>query len=132
MAYLMNMFSLSQDKFIQYLLAGTKRLSAQYALNNNNTISHIINCSTGILLLSMNKCDIETNPNPTVSTAFSNRTHFVTSWLLRSSDVAFFSPLQSLFEEVFEIFRTVSILVGSATSQRIVIRHLTGTIYQSR
>nr|XP_033488033.1 polycystic kidney disease protein 1-like 2 [Epinephelus lanceolatus] len=92
----------SRDKFIQYLLAGTKNLSAQYALNNNDTISHIINCSTGILLLSMNKCDIETNPNPT-----------------------------SLFEEVFEIFRTVSMLVGSATSQRIVIRHPTGTIYQS-
>ncbi|XP_074481384.1 polycystin-1-like protein 2 [Sebastes fasciatus] len=93
---------LLQDKFIQYLLAGTKKLTKEFALENNNTISHIINCSTGILLLSVNKCDIKTNPNPT-----------------------------SLFEEVFEIYRTISVLIGLATTERIIIRHPTGTIYQS-
>lgn len=77
-------FSLSQDKFIGYLLKGTKKLTSAFALQNNHTISHIINCSTGILLLSMKKCDIQDNPNPTVSskecvtvTTLSNHTHFV-------------------------------------------------------
>ncbi|XP_032363993.1 polycystic kidney disease protein 1-like 2 [Etheostoma spectabile] len=91
----------NRDKFIKYLLNAVKILPEEFVLQND-TISHIINCSTGILLLSMNKCDIQTNPNPT-----------------------------SLFEEVFEIFRTVSMLVGVATKQSIVIRHPIGTIYQS-
>ncbi|XP_077448709.1 polycystin-1-like protein 2 isoform X2 [Stigmatopora argus] len=37
----------------------------------------------------------------------------------------------SLFEDVFEIFRTISVLLGSATSERIVIKSSTGTIYHS-
>ncbi|XP_073320377.1 polycystin-1-like protein 2 [Pagrus major] len=92
----------NRDKFIQHLLAGTKKLTATFALQNNETISHIINCSTAILLLSMKKCDIATNPNPT-----------------------------SLFEHVFEIFRQVSLLIGEATTETLVLRHQTGTVYQS-
>ncbi|XP_035484837.2 polycystic kidney disease protein 1-like 2 [Scophthalmus maximus] len=87
----------NRDKFIQYLLAGTKESS----LLNNDTISHIINCSTGILLLSMKKCDIQTNPNP-----------------------------PALFEQVFEIFRIIASRTGSVTSQTFVIKHRKGTIYQ--
>lgn len=60
-------FSLSQYKFIQYLLEGTKKLTPEFALSHNDTISHIISCGNGILLLSKKKCDIQTNPNPTVS-----------------------------------------------------------------
>ncbi|XP_039984151.1 polycystic kidney disease protein 1-like 2 isoform X2 [Xiphias gladius] len=89
-------------KFIQYLLEGTKKLTPEFALSHNDTISHIISCGNGILLLSKKKCDIQTNPNPT-----------------------------SLFEDVFEIFRTISLLLGSVTTQKLVIRHGTGTIYQS-
>lgn len=54
-----------QDKFIKYLLQGTKNLTP--ALANNETIRHIINLSSAILLLSNNKCDLEANPNPNVS-----------------------------------------------------------------
>lgn len=132
-------FSLSQDKFIQYLLKGTETLSPEYALQNDDTISHIINCSTGILILASQKCDIQDNPNPTVSskecvtaTALSNHTHFViiTAVTVRWCWVLF--PLQSLFESVFEIFRTISVLVGKATKEKMIIRHPAGTIYQSR
>ncbi|XP_042266749.1 polycystic kidney disease protein 1-like 2 [Thunnus maccoyii] len=91
----------NRDKFIQYLLEATKKLTPTFALQNSDTVSHIINCGSGILLLSMKKCDILTNPNP-----------------------------KSLFEQVFEIFRMVSLLLGSATNQRIVIKHSTGYIYQ--
>lgn len=56
-----------QDKFIEYLLKGTQKLTPAFALANNETISHIINLSSAILLLSNNKCDQETNPNSKVS-----------------------------------------------------------------
>ncbi|KAF1392766.1 hypothetical protein PFLUV_G00031470 [Perca fluviatilis] len=92
----------NRDKFIQYLLNGVKNLTKDFFLQSNDTISHIINCSSGILLLSLTKCDIQTYPNPT-----------------------------SFFEEVFEIFRTVAMLVGLLSNQSIVIRYPTGTIYQS-
>ena len=63
---------LSQDDFIEYLLKGTKNLTPQFALQNSEIISQIINCSTAILLLSMRKCDIGPNPNPTVSSVFNS------------------------------------------------------------
>lgn len=63
-----NFFSPSlQEKFIMYLLRGTQRLTPAFALANSDVISHIINCSTGILLLSETKCDLDVNPNPKVS-----------------------------------------------------------------
>ncbi|XP_041797280.1 polycystic kidney disease protein 1-like 2 [Chelmon rostratus] len=92
----------NRDKFIQYLLEGTRKLTPEFALQNNVTISRIINCSTGILLLSLKKCDIDVNPNPT-----------------------------SLFEDIFEIFRAVSLLLGLATTETFIIRHPRGVIYQS-
>lgn len=66
-------FSLSQDKFIQYLLAGTQQLTSAFALQNSYIMSHIINCSTGIFLLAEKKCDIQTNPNPTVSVTVTHK-----------------------------------------------------------
>ncbi|KAI3377578.1 hypothetical protein L3Q82_008747, partial [Scortum barcoo] len=92
----------SRDKFVLYLLSATKQLSADYALKNNNTISHIINCSSAILFLSMIKCDIKNNPNP-----------------------------KSLFENVFEIFREISVLVGLKIKGEMILKHPTGTIYES-
>ncbi|XP_051919019.1 polycystic kidney disease protein 1-like 2 isoform X1 [Hippocampus zosterae] len=92
----------SRDGFIRYLLKGTQNLTPELALENIDVISHIIGCSMSILDMSMNKCDIQANPNPT-----------------------------SLFEDIFEIFRTISVLLGSATSERIVIKHSTGSIYLS-
>ncbi|GAA6233594.1 polycystic kidney disease protein 1-like 2 isoform X2 [Lates japonicus] len=91
----------NRDKFIKHLLAGTEKLTPEFALKNNETISHIINCSNGILLLSDKKCDIDSNPNPT-----------------------------DLFERVFQIFRKIAVLVGTSTSQ-IVIRHRSGSFYQN-
>uniref|UniRef100_UPI003AAB5C42 polycystin-1-like protein 2 n=1 Tax=Centroberyx gerrardi TaxID=166262 RepID=UPI003AAB5C42 len=92
----------NRDNFIQYLLEGTNNLTPDYVLQNNETVSHIINCSSAILLLSMKKCDVLSNPNPT-----------------------------SLFEQIFEIYRSISVLLGSTTNMRIVIKHPSGTIYQS-
>ncbi|KAK5935391.1 hypothetical protein CgunFtcFv8_020758 [Champsocephalus gunnari] len=92
----------NRDEFIKYLLLGTVRLLDDSILPDNDTVNKIIKCSTGILLLSMNKCDIKTNPNPT-----------------------------SLFEQVLEIFRIISELVVSKYPQQFIIRHPTGIIYQS-
>lgn len=50
---------------MRYLLQGVKNLTP--ALANNETISHIINLTSAMLLLSNNKCDLEANPNPEVS-----------------------------------------------------------------
>ncbi|XP_030269688.1 polycystic kidney disease protein 1-like 2 [Sparus aurata] len=92
----------NRDKFIKHLLAGTTQLDKEFALQSPKTISHIINCSTAILLLSQKKCDIATNPNPT-----------------------------SLFENVYEIFREISVLLGSLTTEPIIFKHRTGTVYQN-
>ena len=85
-------FSISQDNFIKHLLAGTKNIDKQFALQSPETISHIINCSTAILLLSLKKCDISTNPNPTVSSKkqLYSIVHILSSQrLLQSGDVFF-------------------------------------------
>lgn len=86
---------LLQGNFIEYLLSGSKQLTPQYALANDEIISHIINCSSAILLLSMRKCDLEINPNPQVSskgcttdTAKGVKSYFFS---LSECDVAFFS-----------------------------------------
>ena len=136
-------FSISQDNFIKHLLAGTKNIDKQFALQSPETISHIINCSTAILLLSLKKCDISTNPNPTVSSKkqLYSIIHILSSQrLLQSGDVFFFCvcvcvfslPFQSLFENVYEIFRQISVLLGSSTTEPIIFKHRTGTIYQNR
>nr|XP_046245454.1 polycystic kidney disease protein 1-like 2 [Scatophagus argus] len=77
-------------KFIQDLLEGTKTVTPEFARKNNDTIRHIIRCSTGILLLSMKKCDIHINPNP-----------------------------PTLLESVLEIIRTVSGLLGTTETTTI-------------
>ncbi|XP_069385333.1 polycystin-1-like protein 2 [Paralichthys olivaceus] len=92
----------SRDNFIKYLYEVTKKLTPTFALQNNETISHIINCSTGIILLSIKRCDIQANPSPT-----------------------------ALFEQVFEIYRTIASLIGSVITGQYIIRHQTGTIYQN-
>ncbi|XP_029950415.1 polycystic kidney disease protein 1-like 2 [Salarias fasciatus] len=92
----------NRDDFIKYLLEGTKNLTSKFAISNNYTINHIINCSTGILLLSLKKCDKEENPNPV-----------------------------PLFERIFEIFREISLLIGEEISELIVFQHPSGTIYQT-
>ncbi|XP_077420923.1 polycystin-1-like protein 2 isoform X2 [Vanacampus margaritifer] len=58
----------SRHKFILYLLKGTQNLTPEFALENMGIISQIIDCSISILDISMNKCDIQTNPNPTMAT----------------------------------------------------------------
>ncbi|XP_034536415.1 polycystic kidney disease protein 1-like 2 [Notolabrus celidotus] len=73
----------NREDFIQTLLAATQSLTSEFALANDDTISHIVNSSTAILLLSMKKCDIQSNPNP---------------------------PF--LFENIFEILQHIAILLG--------------------
>lgn len=41
-------------------------------------------------------------------------------------------PFQSLFEDVYEIFRQISVLLGSLTTEPIIFKHRTGTVYQNR
>lgn len=87
-----------QDKFIEYLLKGTQRLTPAFALANNETISHIINLSSAILLLSNNKCDLETNPNSKVSSKQQNDSKGLPAVLfLCGCDVVFLSLCCSLF-----------------------------------
>ncbi|XP_029937961.1 polycystic kidney disease protein 1-like 2 [Myripristis murdjan] len=100
--YVQNIDKLLEDNFIKYLLEGTKQLTSEYASENNEVINHIINCSSGILLLSMKRCDVKTNPNPT-----------------------------SLFEQVLEIYQAVSVLLGTTLNTQYVIQHPGGTIYHS-
>ncbi|XP_060892627.1 polycystin-1-like protein 2 [Labrus mixtus] len=88
------------NNFIKTLLEVTQQLTAEFALGNRDTVNHIIKCSTGILLLAIKKCDIESNPNPT-----------------------------ALFEEVFEIIRTITLLLGE--EKDIILKHPTGTLYQN-
>ncbi|KAG7235194.1 hypothetical protein INR49_003105, partial [Caranx melampygus] len=90
-----------RDKFIDYLLKATKKLTKKFALANNDIMSNIINCSNAIYLLATKKCDLLTNPNPT-----------------------------SLFERIFEIFSTVSVLLSSG-DEDMVIKHQSGSIYQT-
>lgn len=49
-------------------------------------------------------------------------------WLLQLS----FSPFQSLFEDILEIFQTISKLLGVEIADKFTFRHMTGTLYQSR
>ncbi|XP_033930769.1 polycystin-1-like protein 2 isoform X4 [Pseudochaenichthys georgianus] len=62
----------NRDEFIKYLLLGTVKLLDGSILPDNDTVTKIIKCSSGILLLSMNKCDIKTNPNPTIFIPYPN------------------------------------------------------------
>lgn len=82
---------LLQEKFITYLLKGTQRVTPQFALANRDVISHIINCSTGILLLSDTKCDLNVNPNPKVSSLVQQFTRKYESCY--NNDVTGFPPL---------------------------------------
>ncbi|CAN9507150.1 unnamed protein product [Ophioblennius macclurei] len=92
----------NRDKFIKYMLDATKKLTPRFAVANRTTINHIINCSAGILLLALKKCDRENNPNPV-----------------------------DLFESVFEIFRVISLLIGEEISSFFEIKHPSGSIYQT-
>ncbi|KAF3686523.1 Polycystic kidney disease protein 1-like 2 PC1-like 2 protein Polycystin-1L2 Precursor [Channa argus] len=91
----------NRDKFIQYLLSGTRSLTSSFALQNIDIMNHIINCSNAILLLSEKKCDIQNNPNPT-----------------------------AMFEQVFQLFQTVAMLLGSTSTNTFIMKFQTGTIYQ--
>ncbi|XP_029353372.1 polycystic kidney disease protein 1-like 2 [Echeneis naucrates] len=93
----------NRDKFINSLLNGTKTANAEFALKNHHTVSQLINCGAAIFQLSVKKCDIATNPNPV-----------------------------NLFEQIFEVFRTASLLLASNSTDGIVITHRTGRIYQRR
>lgn len=122
---------LLQEKFITYLLKGTQRVTPQFALANRDVISHIISCSTGILLLSDTKCDLDVNPNPKVSSLVQQLT--CKYWSRYNNDVTGlgFHP-QSLFEDIFKIFDTVAWLLGSQSTESFIIKHSMGTLYQSR
>ncbi|KAK0156325.1 hypothetical protein N1851_000362 [Merluccius polli] len=89
------------DKFISKLLAAVKTMTPTYATNHSTTISHIINCCKAIRLLSEKKCDIDTNPNP-----------------------------KYMFEQLYEIYTTISILVVS--DKPLILHHDFGTLYQIR
>lgn len=122
---------LLQDKFIKYLLKGTINLTP--ALANNETISHIVNLSSAILLLSNNKCDLETNPNPKVSLKQQSDSKGLPVVLIfYDCAVDSIHVLQSLFEDVFKIFQEIATLLGTEATETFIYRHPTGTIYQSR
>ncbi|CAJ1049792.1 polycystic kidney disease protein 1-like 2 [Xyrichtys novacula] len=92
-----------RDEFIETLLETTQSLTEDIVLMDRNITNHILNCSSAILSLSMTRCDVQSNPNP-----------------------------QSLFEQVFEIFRLISLLLGKTTPGPLTVKHPTGTLYQNR
>nr|XP_054588626.1 uncharacterized protein LOC107381595 [Nothobranchius furzeri] len=90
----------NRDNFISYVSKGTGKLNQTFAVSNKPVIESIIGCCIGIMRLSLKKCDIAQNPNPT-----------------------------SLFENIFETIRVASLLLGPDINQTIVTRSLTSTIY---
>lgn len=123
-------FPLLQKKFILNLLGATQRLTPGFAVTNSDVISHIINCSTGILLLSGTKCDLDVHSNPKVSLLvqqFTPKMYLVVTITMLTG----LHP-QNLFEDVYEIFHTVAWLLGSQSTESFIIKHSMGTIYQSR
>ncbi|XP_041841661.1 polycystic kidney disease protein 1-like 2 isoform X2 [Melanotaenia boesemani] len=89
-----------RDNFVQSLLTGTKLLTRSSV--NLNIVNTILNLSTGIMIFSMKKCDIDTNPNP-----------------------------NNFFENVFQIIQTISLLTSPPLNQDTVTRYSTGVVYQS-
>lgn len=49
------------------MLKSVELLNVSFALNNTETLNHILNCSSAILSLSLKNCDLKNNPNPKVS-----------------------------------------------------------------
>ncbi|CAG5857105.1 unnamed protein product [Menidia menidia] len=90
----------SRNKFIQNLTEGIQKLNQDNI--NDNIVQSVINASTGILQLSIHKCDVDANPNP-----------------------------PKLFEDVLTIVQTVSRLRTPALNEKTVTRYPTGTMYQS-
>lgn len=68
-----------QTTFISALMVGINLLKTTPALVSNDTANRIINCSSGILKLSLNECPDE-NPAPPVSS--SNYITYITKWSL--------------------------------------------------
>ncbi|CAL8247016.1 unnamed protein product [Lota lota] len=92
---------LRTSTFITRLAAAVKTMTPEYATSHNVTISHILNCCKAIRRLSEKKCDIDTNPNP-----------------------------KNMFDQIFEIYSTISILLVS--DEPLTVYHDSGTIYQIR
>ncbi|XP_075325325.1 uncharacterized protein pkd1l3 [Odontesthes bonariensis] len=89
-----------RENFIQKLQEGVSKLNQDNV--NQDIIQSILGVCTGIQRLSMKKCDVDTNPNPT-----------------------------SLFQDVFKIMQTASMLVSPAGNTPTVFRYPTGNIYLS-
>ncbi|CAL8362048.1 unnamed protein product [Gadus morhua 'NCC'] len=90
-----------RSTFITRLAKAVWAMEPEYATTHNLTISHIINCCKAIRRLSEKKCDIDTNPYP-----------------------------QNMFEQIFEIYSIISILLVS--DEPLTVHHDSGTIYQIR
>ncbi|KAM8893905.1 polycystin-1-like protein 2 isoform 2-T2 [Spinachia spinachia] len=98
------------EKFIDDMLEGTKYLISKLLIstlmedyNKDIIISHIKNCTTGILFLSRENCHTDIDPNPT-----------------------------TLFEKASDIFDAISLLIDGGDQDNLIIRYPTGTLYQSR
>ncbi|KAK5617940.1 hypothetical protein CRENBAI_024468 [Crenichthys baileyi] len=89
---------LLKDSFIDILLSGTQQLNRTFALANPDTIDSIIKCSNAILRLSLKKCDFHYSEN------------------------------RDLFNKVFEIIKTASLLGVDTTT---VTKSPSGAVYTS-
>ncbi|XP_076739560.1 polycystin-1-like protein 2 [Maylandia zebra] len=54
----------NREAFVSNLLKSVALLNVSFALNNTETLNHILNCSSAILSLSLKNCDLKNNPNP--------------------------------------------------------------------
>ncbi|XP_062417998.1 polycystin-1-like protein 2 [Pungitius pungitius] len=97
------------EKFIDNLWKVTKNLKSNFFQmvmtkdKKDIVISHIKNCTNGILLLSKENCHTDNDPNP-----------------------------PTLFEKSFNIFQAISLLIDVGEQENVIIKYPTGTLYQSR
>lgn len=82
----------------------TKLLEIATELKNgwtNDTVSRLLNCTTALLTLSLERCDVEVVQNPT-----------------------------TMFEDIFKVFRDVSMIIGKNSNEQFELPHPDGTMYQ--
>ncbi|XP_030613569.1 polycystic kidney disease protein 1-like 2 [Archocentrus centrarchus] len=91
-----------RKNFISALMTAVKLLEATRTLINNNTVNHIINCSSAILSLSLKQCPDAKIPTPS-----------------------------SVFDDTFQVFKQLTLLQATQGPQTFVMKHPLGTIYQT-
>lgn len=76
--------------------------------------------------------NVTSTSTPTQRSAPSCNSSYVNIYLVTIMMFPGFHSFQSLFEDIFKIFDTITWLLGSQSTESFIIKHSMGTIYQSR